>query len=151
MGNDSWISLKMQYFTIVKICWNYNYGGKKSIIAMGTERKQLPALQSKSAHGSFQQLPHVSLAVGLIELVIHSFLGPGAFQRWRSGSSPSTWRIYPSVIRLSHVTFSPKTSIPGFDKFFLNTIDPVGDPWCQELEGAMWTQVPQRRVFPQAH
>lgn len=38
-------------------------GGKKSIIAMGTERKQLPALQSKNAHGSFQQLPHVSLAV----------------------------------------------------------------------------------------
>ena len=49
-------------------------GGKKSIIAMGTERKQLPALQSKNAHGSFQQLPHVSLAVWLIELVIHSFI-----------------------------------------------------------------------------
>lgn len=38
-------------------------GEKKSIIAMGTKRKQLPALQSKNAYGSFQQLPHMSPAV----------------------------------------------------------------------------------------
>ena len=37
MGNDSWISLKMQYLTIAKICWNYNYG-KKIYHSHGAQR-----------------------------------------------------------------------------------------------------------------